>query len=68
MIETGVRIYVIYTDEHLIALRISCAQESLAADRAIASFSSRFILSQLNTDRAPQLKAGVRRFRRFEKT
>src|SRR5687767_15856461 len=34
------------------------AQQSLAADGAIACFSSNFI-HQLNADRAPQLKASV---------
>jgi len=38
------------------------AEQSLAADGAIASFSSNLFPSALNADRAPQLKAGVRRF------
>jgi signal peptidase I len=37
------------------------AQQSLAADGAIACFSSSLLLLGLNADRAPQLKAGVGR-------
>jgi hypothetical protein len=36
------------------------AEQSLAADGAIAWFSSYFFLLSLNADRAPQLKAIVR--------
>jgi len=35
-------------------------QQSLAADGAIACFSSNLFLASLNADRAPQLKAVVR--------
>jgi hypothetical protein len=35
------------------------AQQSLAADGAIACFSSSLVHRSLNADRAPQLKAGV---------
>jgi len=35
-------------------------QQSLAADGAIACFSSNFFAFSLNADRAPQLKAIVR--------
>jgi hypothetical protein len=38
-------------------------EQSLAADGAIACFSSNLILSRLNADRAPQLKAVVGRLR-----
>ena len=34
-------------------------EQSLAADGAIASFSSNLFPSSLNADRAPQLKASV---------
>jgi hypothetical protein len=44
----------------------STAEQSLAADGAIAFFSSSLILRGLNGDRALQLKAGVIRFRFFE--
>jgi len=37
------------------------AQQSLAADGAIACFSSNFFLLSSDADRAPQLKATVRR-------
>jgi hypothetical protein len=37
------------------------AEQSLAADGAIAFFSSNLFPRGLNADRAPQLKAGVRR-------
>jgi len=37
------------------------AQQSLAADGAMARFSSSFFPFSLNADRAPQLKAGVMR-------
>ncbi len=37
------------------------AEQSLAADGAIACFSSSFCSFSLNADRAPQLKASVRR-------
>jgi len=37
-------------------------QQSLAADGAIAFFSSKLVPRSLDADRAPQLKAGVRRF------
>jgi len=39
----------------------SATQQSLAADGAIACFFSNLIPFSLNADRAPQLKAGVRR-------
>ena len=35
------------------------AQQSLAADGAVACFSSSLFLRDLNADRAPQLKASV---------
>jgi hypothetical protein len=38
------------------------AQQSLAADGAIACFSSNLVPRCLNADRAPQLKADVMRF------
>jgi hypothetical protein len=38
------------------------AQQSLAADGAIACFSSNLFPFSLNADRAPQLKATVMRF------
>jgi hypothetical protein len=37
----------------------SAAEQSLAADGAIACFSGSFFLLSLNGDRAPQLKAGI---------
>jgi hypothetical protein len=37
----------------------AATEQSLAADGAIACFSSSFLLRGLNADRAPQLKAGV---------
>ena len=42
--------------------KLRVAQQSLAADGAIACFSSSFLLRSLNADRAPQLKASVRCF------
>jgi hypothetical protein len=50
----------------------AAAEQSLAADGAIAYFSSNLIPSRLNADRAPQLKASVRRllmvFRKYVET
>jgi hypothetical protein len=37
------------------------AEQSLAADGAIAFFSSSLVPFSLNADRAPQLKASIRR-------
>jgi hypothetical protein len=39
---------------------VGAAEQSLAADGAIACFSSNFFQLSLNADRAPQLKAVVR--------
>jgi hypothetical protein len=39
------------------------AQQALAADGAIACFSSNFFPLRLKADRAPQLKTSVRRLR-----
>jgi hypothetical protein len=39
---------------------VARAEQPLAADGAIASFSSNFFLLSLNADRAPQLKRIVR--------
>jgi hypothetical protein len=38
------------------------AEQSLAADGGISSFSSHLFQLGLNADRAPQVKAAVRRF------
>jgi hypothetical protein len=42
-----------------LAARVGRAEQSLAADGAIACFSSNFFHFSLNADRAPQLKASV---------
>jgi hypothetical protein len=42
------------------------AQQSLAADGAIAWFSNSFCSFSLNADRAPQLKAGVMPLQPFD--
>jgi hypothetical protein len=49
----------IIKDRELIQRR---AEQSLAADGAIACFSSSFLFRGLNADRAPQLKAVVGRY------
>jgi hypothetical protein len=47
-------------DEESAACAQRLVQQSLAADGAIACFSSNLFLRGLNADRAPQLKASVR--------
>jgi hypothetical protein len=47
-------------------VRKHAIQQALAADGAIASFSSNLVPWWLNADRAPQLKRSVMRFRRVK--
>ena len=44
---------------HLSRFNRHAAEQALAADGAIACFSSSLLLRGLDADRAPQLKAGV---------